>query len=128
MCGLGDSVSRRMLDPPLILQLAFTGSILSPLQMTNLASRLICHVSLAGPDPAANQSHLILSNADPSQIQESARPENLVKTLLGQTAVNAMILEDVADGNKRMFFVFPDLAIRIQGEYRLVCHVADMTG
>jgi hypothetical protein len=121
MCGLGDAVSRRMLDPPLILQIDYDSiDNNSSSKLSNLATQLVCHVNIKAANDDTNMSFLALAG-----IPDPIPPEQLIRTMLGQSTTAAQMLRDV-DGSKKLFFVFPDLAIRIQGEYRIECHIMNI--
>jgi Velvet factor len=113
MCGLGEQVSRRMLDPPLILEISFEGRQPSDTEMRNLAVSLTCHVSLKS-----------ICNDDQSVVMLGKK--SLLPTLLGTTSVPAAVLKDVLDSKSKLFFVFHDLGIRLQGEFILECKTVDM--
>lgn len=113
MCGLGEQVSRRMLDPPLILEIAFDGKQPTDTEMQNLAVSLTCHVTLKS-----------VENDDQSVVMLGKK--SLLPTLLGSTSVPATVLKDVSDSKSKLFFVFHDLGIRLQGKFILECKTVDM--
>jgi hypothetical protein len=113
MCGLGEQVSRRMLDPPLILEISFEGRQPSDTEMRNLAGTLTCHVTLKS-----------VENNDQSVVMLDGKA--LLPTLLGTTSVPAAVLKDVSDSKSKLFFVFHDLGIRLQGQFILECKTVDM--
>ncbi len=47
------------------------------------------------------------------------------QTMLGQTSAAGMVLNDI-DDTEAIFFVFPDLSIRIQGTYTLSCQLVNL--
>lgn len=51
--------------------------------------------------------------------------DTYLSTLSGQKTSSGVILNDPEDGNPRLFFIFPDLSVRVLGEYYLLCHIYD---
>ncbi len=140
MCGLGDTVSRRMLDPPLVLEVVISQE-LSEEDMTTLGLNLLCNVSITAnvPDDQTHRDETISINKKeleiPSDqsflIQSGLRSvpprlgETYIPVLLGSRTINAIVLKDL-DNKKKLFFVFADLACRIQGAFKLYGNIVDM--
>ena len=148
MCGLGQVVSKRMLDPPLILQVDIhseickektekirndddenedCSTILSGLMrdtkyeqlMISLEKLLMCNVVLIDASTLESQPFLILP--------PSKRHEQKVQTLLlGSTSKTSVYMETPFNKTMRHLFLFTDLAIRIQGDFRLQCFITNM--
>ncbi|KAJ3369561.1 hypothetical protein HDU91_007068 [Kappamyces sp. JEL0680] len=111
-----------MLDPPLILEVEFTEEKPKAAQLLNLATQLVCHCTLV-EDANEDASILVTSSNRSSNSKPCA---DLLDTLLGHSVVTCQYLSDHVDGKRKLFFVFADLAIRIQGDYRLQCTIVDM--
>lgn len=133
MCGLGDSVSRRMLDPPLVLQVVFA-TPLSKEQLYAKSMQLLCSVHLLESlapeveDDAGDTDQISCATLFQTSIKSHARPQadkSCIPVLLGTTCINANVLNDL-DGTQQMFFVFCDLAVRLQGHFQLSWTVVDM--
>lgn len=134
MCGLGDSVSRRMLDPPLVLQVIFTNKQLSKDQLYTRSMQLLCSVHLMESmvpeqDDTDDTDQISCATLVQSSIKTAAakahHDKSCIPVLLGTTCINATILNDL-DGTPAMFFVFHDLAVRLQGHFQLSWTVLDM--
>ena len=82
--------------------------------MDDLALKYTCVITLFNPETSEDCTTLI----NKQQIQH--------QTLLGQTVVSGQVLEDM-NGEKTIFFVFPDLSVRIQGIFALRCALIDIT-
>ena len=83
-------------------------------KMDDLALKYTCVITLFNPETSEDCTTLI----NKQQIQH--------QTLLGQTVVSGQVLEDM-NGEKTIFFVFPDLSVRIQGIFALRCALIDIT-
>jgi hypothetical protein len=129
MCGLGGNVARRMLDPPLIVQLDFEERReFTEAEVATVALRFLSHVTIQAVCGDSNSSvkdaHILITKS--SRITAKNIQSQYLSTLLGQRVVSSVYLEDCNDGKKRFFFVFADLAIRIQGIYTLTCNVVNI--
>jgi hypothetical protein len=128
MSGMGD-VSRRMLDPPLILQL----DILNPnppdfqetsstvtgyldTQLHNLSNLVLCTVTLLHENEYTIQT---FADIPP---QPGSVLSRVVTVLMGQTTQNCSYL-DINEDKKRHLFIFNNLSVRIQGRFRLSCTI-----
>jgi hypothetical protein len=49
------------------------------------------------------------------------------QNLVGQRISTGIVLCDPDDGVKKLFFIYPDLAVRIIGEYRLQCQLMQLS-
>lgn len=47
-------------------------------------------------------------------------------TLKGNRSVMGSIVPDPKDGVRRLFFIFPNLSVRIAGKYRIATYIQDM--
>jgi hypothetical protein len=50
-----------------------------------------------------------------------------MSTLAGQSTCCGLVLNDPVDGAPKLFFVFQDLAVKVVGQYRLLCHIVDIS-
>lgn len=74
--------------------------------------RLLCHVTLANENQTENCSSVIVPNSDDiHQVEQQMR---------GCKITQPLKLIDPNDHQKKLFFVFPDLAIKSSGRFRLV--------
>jgi hypothetical protein len=76
----------------------------------------VCHLSLFDSD--TEEDRTIIRKSDDTQ---------LFQNLVGQRVSSGTILSDPEDGIKKLFFLFPDLSIRIIGEYRFVCNLINLS-
>lgn len=137
MCGLGPKVSKRMLDPPLVLEIKLdmpqegaesnlgaagktctlrsTGNNGMNVEERNLKleTQIVCVVTLYDAT-ISKPVVFIYSNGD-----------HPIPVLLG-TKVRSPVYMKSIGGDMRLLFVFSDLAIRIQGEYQLQCQVMNL--
>ena len=140
MSGLSSSTSRRMLDPPLVLEVDFEelnpGRNIPSYLLSNLASKLVCQVFLSDIDnnsellsfastifrvfPQLTSFHQIGSGRS-----NSAYQDHLFPVLLGETCRGCNFIESIHE--RRLLFVFADLCIRLQGSFRIHCLVTDPT-
>jgi hypothetical protein len=137
MCGLGEKVSKRMLDPPLVLEVQVAENTfsrpsasknldqhkimesLSPMDekniiMESLALQMICVATLY--DPYANED---LGFVIPMKGSKAT------SLLLGTTIKSPKYMQSI-EGDIRLLFVLSDLAIRIKGEFQIRCQVINM--
>lgn len=83
-------------------------------KLDSMAHNYTCGISLFNPETSENCSTLINKQL------------SLHQTLLGQTVVTGQVLENM-DGQDTIFFIFPDLSVRIQGTFALRCTLVDIT-
>ncbi|KAJ1539170.1 hypothetical protein HK405_013134, partial [Cladochytrium tenue] len=77
--------------------------------------------------PASSSSSSSSSSASTLPDGSTApSPPRLFHTLVGSTAVPALLLDDPDGSGEGVFFVFSDLSVRIKGIYRLKFHVVDV--
>ena len=135
MTGLGDVLSKRMLDPPLVLQVDIdttsevdregeTGKNVIQNMNSYLSRALICTVALFHhSDDTVNLSLLRIpeKTIQSSTMAKDNSHKYLVPNLLGTCTKSCdLIPMQRPDGTATTpLFVFHDLAIRIQGEFRL---------
>ena len=122
--GFLDNKNKRLLDPPLIVEVQFNEqNPPSQTRLFGLASNLVCVVSLLSMDFEGLDANTVEPVAENIQVMTSKGRHTYVlsKNLVGQTCKTASFLYDI-DGkmDKKLFFVFADLGIRQQGHYQLV--------
>jgi hypothetical protein len=49
-----------------------------------------------------------------------------ISTISGQKTITPRILIDPVDQNPKLFFVFQDISIRMQGRFRILCQVINL--
>ena len=125
MSGMGSAVSRRLLDPPLVLKLlpptTAAPSIQTPpssLANSNFSHSVICTVALLSPTSSQLQS---FADVPYPSSYTSATVTRYVDILMGQTTRNPVLLDDGSH-----YFVFEDLSVRIQGRFRVLCTLVDL--
>ncbi|KAI8922669.1 velvet factor-domain-containing protein [Entophlyctis helioformis] len=122
--GFAQPKGRRFIDPPLILQLVQmdgdkpTKSGLDQIE----PERFICFASLVSEDGTVDQSVITRTHYD--HIHPHPTTDTLA-SLVGTTSATGMRLIDL-DRSQGTFFVFSDLSVRIQGVFRLKCHLVNM--
>ncbi|KAJ3320496.1 hypothetical protein HDV06_005225 [Boothiomyces sp. JEL0866] len=75
--------------------------------------------------------HLVLLSADGKEIQTLIKNSIYSKSMYtvnftGDTMMSGQVLNDPVDGEPYIFFVFPEMAIRVPGEYSILCRVQNM--
>ena len=106
MQGVTSFKAQRLLDPPLIIELET-----SPERVES--STFICTISL-------------LSNSLPADIFLS-EDNVLMSNLLGARCQSAVLLyDDTVTDTKKLFFIMPNLSIRLPGEYQLACNILNL--
>ncbi|KAJ3323713.1 hypothetical protein HDV06_001443 [Boothiomyces sp. JEL0866] len=117
MCGLGDTVSRRMLDPPLIIQL------LLPQPAKNYQPfEFICNTTILDAEDGTHNGLICFSKT----IGHKTLSTSIKSVLLGQTVTTGVLLNDMKSNELQIFFVFPELAVRIQGDFKLCCNIGNL--
>ncbi|KAJ3369560.1 hypothetical protein HDU91_007067 [Kappamyces sp. JEL0680] len=118
MAGLGDVVSRRMLDPPLIVQIDTTDQHCRE-TLFSQSDFLICKANLLEYKNGDHVDTVVLSKTSGN------RTARLLPCLIGSRVVKSIVYTDV-DNMQRLFFVFNELSVRLQGKYRIELHVINM--
>lgn len=75
----------------------------------------MCHVTLISEDRTENCSSVIIPTGDGK--------EQLEKQMRGCKITSPLRLLDPNDQKKKSFFVFPDLAIKSNGRFRLIARL-----
>lgn len=103
-----------------------------------LEKEYVCHIKLCAPDSTEDRS-IVLKPEKYHTTRTvnrsyktrggtaSPEPEEYYQVLVGKKTIPSSILNDPIDGKRKLFFVFSDLCIRIEGEYRIVVTVIDMS-
>jgi hypothetical protein len=76
----------------------------------------VCHISLFDSD--TDEDRTTIRKSDDTQ---------LFQNLVGQRVSSGTILSDPDDGIKKLFFIYPDLSIRVIGEYRFLCYLVNLS-
>ncbi|KAI8805297.1 velvet factor-domain-containing protein [Cladochytrium replicatum] len=104
MCGFGEKVDRRPVDPPPIIQLEFTDAQSSFTPAPGLeSSYYFLYASLIAPD-SVDELHFLR--------------DGKTRSTTGSMVSSLYRLKGI-DGKEGAFFVFPDLGVRMEGIYRL---------
>ncbi|KAI7896227.1 velvet factor-domain-containing protein [Mucor mucedo] len=102
MCGIGERVDRRPIDPPPVVQIKMNAS--NDDRLSTLSSYLFLIAVLVPADGKEDEEQLnILLHS---------------KLTVGRTVSSLYILRDL-DGSDGAFFVFSDISVRAEGNYRL---------
>ncbi|KAI8987332.1 velvet factor-domain-containing protein [Mycotypha africana] len=108
MCGIGEKVDRRPIDPPPVVQIKLLN--LDHQEDDESRERL-----------SALSTHLFLiAILVPADTKENQKPNILMhsKLTVGRTVSSLYNLRDL-DGSEGAFFVFSDISVRTEGTYRL---------
>jgi hypothetical protein len=118
MCGFGEK-DRLPIDPPPIVELLETNGPITPKQRQNL----VLQCTLWNEDGTEHRNIIRtttgatagLGAAEELPIQPE---EKHARVMMGNIFANATLLED-DKGRRGLFYIFPDLSIRVEGRYRL---------
>ncbi|KAI8901315.1 velvet factor [Globomyces pollinis-pini] len=112
MCGVKDTVNRRAIDPPLIIELA---NIETPddIDCLSFCNRFICHLNLYSED---HENSMYFRQVD-------SRP---LRNMLGDATASAIPLHDPQDDELKLFFIFHNISIRKTGMYYFSCDIIDV--
>jgi Velvet factor len=118
MSGISPSNSKRLLDPPLVIELQFDGEYSND-ALEQIGNTFACKLNLFDFDTNQNADHIIeLFKMD--SIQTAS-----LHNLLGNPVTTAKLLSDSdSTSTKKLFFVFPHLSIRLTGRYYLSCSIS----
>ncbi|KAI8801667.1 velvet factor [Cladochytrium replicatum] len=150
MCGFSDTKDRRKLDPPPILQLIINSDPgrtphSDPGTIPVEPPSLVCHASLWSVDGTEERNVVVnprvgddhgaerapAANEEPeyvrvSQLSSLPGPSSrYCHTLVGSLVAPCAILTDL-DEKEKYFFVFHDVSVRTQGQFRLKFHLIDV--
>ncbi|KAI8926820.1 velvet factor-domain-containing protein [Entophlyctis helioformis] len=154
MCGFSNARDRRLLNPPLILQVTMhDGNNNRHLVSMDRSPYLICHASLWSADGRHHYSAVLnprSSSATPVAFKEDIESRTAMGPLANERSLNAagVVITDAnsdqfcevlvgnpiskcsvlfdLDDTQGMFFVFPDLGVRSPGRYTIKCSVIDL--
>lgn len=107
-------------NPILILQLVVDGNSKSTSTVPANLLQFVCHTTLSSSDANVDSSTLIISESLSSS-------SSLVENFKGTKCKSPILARDPVDSKMKLFFVFPDLAIRVSGTYRVVCRIFDIS-
>ncbi|CAO3601211.1 unnamed protein product [Absidia cylindrospora] len=118
VCGVGEKVDRRPIDPPLIVELQITTSstITATLKEECMTQLFLTAVLV----PSSSTDH---DETSSSRLDLSLHAQLTV----GRTVSSLYHFKDL-DGLTKCFFVFSDLSIRIEGSYRFRLCLFQITG
>lgn len=85
-----------------------------------IENRFVCHVTLTTENHADCD---ILKNKRTSL---SNTPREMFEALTGQKATTGIVLNDPDSNKFGLFFLFPDLSIRIVGKFQIACTLIDI--
>ncbi|KAI8644812.1 velvet factor-domain-containing protein [Parasitella parasitica] len=105
MCGIGERVDRRPIDPPPVVQIVMNSTDEASVErLSTLSSHLFLIAVLIPADGREDQEQLnILLHS---------------KLTVGRTVSSLYTLRDL-DGMEGAFFVFSDISVRAEGNYKL---------
>ncbi|TPX62224.1 hypothetical protein SpCBS45565_g07062 [Spizellomyces sp. 'palustris'] len=103
MCGFGEKVDRRPLDPPPIIQLEIQNTTSADENSYLYNPYYFMYASLISPD-SEEELHLLR--------------DGKTRSTTGSIVSSLYRLKDL-DNKDGAFFVFPDLSVRMEGAYRL---------
>ncbi|KAJ3320943.1 hypothetical protein HDV06_004721 [Boothiomyces sp. JEL0866] len=87
-----------------------------PFLKTNLNPFLVLQV-VFNEEKTAEQNTILLSPKDITHVSQN---------LVGYNTVMGKILNDPEDGLPYIFFIFPDILIRVIGKYAFSCYITDL--
>jgi Velvet factor len=128
MCGILESNTLRLIDPPLVLALDVETEYNNQ-QLQDIGKRFVCVLNLFESKSRQNADYIFDAVDDKSELSSSrdnnpspARMHNLV----GNTVSSAILLKTSHeyDSKRKLFFVFPTLSVRLPGTYYLSCIVS----
>ena len=98
---------------------------------SNLANRFLCHVTLSEPETFEPRNNLKRLKWTPSSHRSNGKKEkssldSIVPIMFGATCLNGFVMKDMGSEENSIFFVFPDLSVRIQGEFRICINLIDL--
>ncbi|KAK4512513.1 uncharacterized protein ATC70_003214 [Mucor velutinosus] len=105
MCGIGERVDRRPIDPPPVVQIVMNSADDTSVERL---SALSSHLFLIA----------VLVPADGREDQEQLNILLHSKLTVGRTVSSLYTLRDL-DGTEGAFFVFSDISVRAEGNYKL---------
>ena len=127
MSALSNTTSRRKLEPPLVIKvnLMWNGSQVkldtktwSSRQIYQMATKFVCNIVLMDEEGTGIQSYC-------KAVEGNATfQDQYFDVLIGETSNTALYLEDFDE--ECLLFVFPDLSVRLKGDYKLKCLVSDL--
>ncbi|KAH6578513.1 hypothetical protein BASA61_000271 [Batrachochytrium salamandrivorans] len=128
-CGFANVKDRRMINPPLILQIVSESGQAQDINSNDY----LCHVSLVALESEGSGDRSAALNSR-SKLCLRARSMRMDDTneitqadLINQTVVGTNIkapdlLIDL-NGSNGVFFIFSDISVRVHGKYRLKCQL-----
>jgi hypothetical protein len=130
-CSLQDNSNIRFLDPPFIVEVVFKSTNPSTEELSSIANSFIGHVSLLAEDGQTDCSTMMpcLNNHVPKTNDGYYQPPRIINNLTGGATATAFYLCDIdKPRTPKLFFVFPDLGVRLKGKYRFKLTVTSLEG
>lgn len=89
------------------------------------AEDYLCHVSLI--DEISDQDRNVVKKSEFNNNPNLNIDPNIpYANLIGQRVTAGVSMNDPVDGQEKIFFLFPDLAVRTIGDYRFQCRLVDL--
>lgn len=129
MCGVLETNTLRLLDPPLVLAMDIEGDYTRQ-QLDAIGKSYVCQLNLFEAKSRQNADYIVESGGEhikePSNSTEMHSNPKKLHNLVGNTASSAVLLKisHDYDAKRKLFFVFPNLSVRIPGKYYLSCFVS----
>lgn len=129
MCGILETNTLRLIDPPLVLVLEVRGEYTRQ-QLDAIGKSFVCQLNLFEAESRQNADYIV--EMFDQQVEESVKsihtglPPKKLHNLVGSTASNAVLLKisHEYDAKRKLFFAFPHLSVRLPGRYYLSCVVS----
>lgn len=114
--------------PDLILQLSIPDSTSIEYQFITRQihpASFVCFLSLIDED-TNDDKNTVRKSEENKNPKLNIDPEIPYQNFIGQRISTGILLVDPVDNKQRIFFIFPDLAIRTTGEYKLQIDLINM--
>lgn len=129
MCGTLETNTLRLLDPPLIVKLDLEREYTSQ-ELIAIGKTFVCKLNLFESVSRQNADYIIemipSSGTGSRKNAACSTGLKLMNNLVGSTVTTAILLKisHEFDSKRKLFFVFPNLSIRLPGKYSLSCSVS----
>ncbi|KAI9094435.1 velvet factor [Phlyctochytrium arcticum] len=121
-CGFGNK-DRRAVDPPPVVELVRIDANGHEFSSCEEAPFLVCHASLWSGDGTQDRS--LVENVYAQGSGHDAADAS-VHAVVGSQVAIAQALRDV-DDQRKMMFLYPDLSVRLPGQYSLRFQLVDVS-
>jgi len=134
MAGLLLSAPKRILEPPLILQLEFPfrdpAEPFSQAEISYVETNVVCLITLVfSPTNQEGEGQLVCANTVDGTHQRPWKDDDTLScrdTLTGRRNCSPIYLRDMEKTKETFFFVYSDLSIRIAGTFHLQITCVDV--